>query len=82
MLYIRHHKWLTPDVICLLHGTRVTKEKITLVSPIKRPAWQPVLNPVYVKLEKLVICICGIPKFETGALYITYNYIINDSSRM
>ena len=54
-----------------------------LVSPIKCPAWQPILNPVYLKLEKLVICICGIAKFETGALYIiTYNYIINDSSRM
>ena len=40
------------------------------------------LNPVYFKLEKLVICTCGIAKFETGALYITYNYIINVSSRM
>ena len=28
-----------------------------------------------------MICICGIAKFETGALYITYNFIINDSSR-
>ena len=59
-----------------------TREKIALVSPIKCPAWQPILNPVYLKLEKLVIRICGIAKFETGALYITYNYIINDSSRM
>ena len=41
-----------------------------------------ILNPVYLKLEKLVICTCGIAKFETGALYITYNYIIDDSSRM
>ena len=49
---------------------------------MKCPAWQPILNPVYLKLEKLVICICGIAKLETGALYITYNYIINDSSRM
>ena len=82
MLYTRHHKWLTLDVICLLHGTRVTRDKIALVSPLKCPAWQPILNPVYLKLENLVICICGIVKFETGALYITYNYIINDSSRM
>ena len=73
MLYIRHHKWLTPDVIYLLHGTRVTRDKIAMVSPIKCSAWQPILNPVYLKLEKLVICICGIAKFETGALYITYN---------
>ena len=79
MLHIRHHKWLTPDVIYLLHGRKVTIDKIALVSLI---AWQPILNPVYFKLEKLVICICGIAKFETGALYITYNYIINDSSRM
>ena len=82
MLYIRHHKWLTPDVIYLLHSRRVTREKIALVSPIKCPAWQPIINPVYLKLEKLVICICGIAKFETGALYVTYNYIINHSSRM
>ena len=82
MLYIRHHKWLTPDGIYLLHGRTVTREKIALVSPIKCPAWQPILNSVYLKLEKLVICICGIAKFETGALYITCNYIINDSSRM
>ena len=82
MLYTRHHKWLTLDVIYLLHGTRVTREKIALVSPLKCPAWQPILNPVYLKLEKLFICICGIAKFETGALYITYYYIINDSSRM
>ena len=82
MLYIRHHKWLAPDVIYLLHGRRVTREKIALVSPIKCPAWQPILNLVYLKLEKLVICLCGIAKFETGALYITYNYIINDSSRV
>ena len=82
MLYIRHHKWLTSDVIYLFHGTRVNREKIALVSPIKCPAWQPILNPVYLKLEKLVICICGIAKFETGALYITYNCIINDSNRM
>ena len=82
MLYIRHRKWLTPDVIYFLHGTRVTREKIALVSPIKCPAWQPILNPVYLKLEQLVICICVIAKFETGALYITYNYIVNDSSRM
>ena len=82
MLYIRHHKWLTPDVIYLLHGRRVTREKIALVSPIICPALQPILNPVYLNLEKLVICICGIVKLETGALYITYNYIINDSSRM
>ena len=39
-----------------------------------------ILNPVNLKLEKLVICTCGIAKFETGALYITHNYIINDSS--
>ena len=82
MLYTWYHKLLTLDVIYLLHGTRVTREKIALVSPLKCPAWQPILNPVYLKLEKLVICICGIAKFETGALYITYNYIMNDSSRI
>ena len=82
MLYTRHHKWLTLDVIYLLHGTRVTREKIALVSPLKCPTWQPILNPVYLKLEKMVICTCGIAKFEPGALYITYNYIISDSSRM
>ena len=82
MLYTRHLQWVTLDVLYLLHGTRVTREKIALVSPLKCPAWQPILNPVYLKLEKLVICICGIAKFETGALYITYNYITNDSSRM
>ena len=82
MLYIRHHKWLTPDGIYLLHGKRVTREKIALVSPIKYLAWQPIFNPVYLKLKKLVICICGIETFGTGALYITYDYIINDSSRM
>ena len=82
MLYIRHYKWPTPDVIYLLHGRRVTRDKIALVSPIKCPAWRPPLNPVYLKLGKLVICICGIAKFETGALYITYNYIINASSRI
>ena len=81
MSYIRHHKWLTPDVIYLLHGTRVSREKIALVSPIKCPAWQPILNPVYLKLGKMVIFICGVAKFETGALYITYNYTINDLSR-
>ena len=47
MLYIRHHKWLIPDVIYILYGTRVTKEKIALVSPMKCPAWQPILYPVY-----------------------------------
>ena len=41
-----------------------------------------ILNPVYLKLEKRVIYTCGIAKFETGALYMTYNYIIDDSSRM
>ena len=82
MFYTRHHKRPTLDVIYLVHGTRVTREKIALVSPLKCPALQPILNPVYLKLEKLVICICGIAKFETGALYTTYNYIINDSSRM
>ena len=51
MLYIRHHKWLTPDAIYLSHGTRVTREKIALVSPIEYPEWQPMLNPVYLKLE-------------------------------
>ena len=81
MLYIRHHKRLTPDAT-YLHGRRVTREKIALASPIKYLAWQPILNPIYLKLEKLVICICGIAKLETGALYIMYNYIINDSSRM
>ena len=82
MLYTRHHKWLTLDGIYLVHGTKVTREKIALVSPLKCPAWQPILNTVYLKLEKLVICICGIANFETGALYIMYNYIINDLSRM
>ena len=82
MLYIRHHKWLTLDVIYLFHGTRVTREKFALVSPIKCPAWQPKLNLVFLKLEKLVICIRGIAKFETGNLHITCNYIINDSSRI
>ena len=51
MLYTRHHQWVTLDVIYLLHGTRVTREKIALVSPLKCPAWQPILNPVYLKLE-------------------------------
>ena len=55
-------------------------EKIVMVSPIKCPAWQPILNTICLKLEKLVIFICGIAKFETGALYITYNYIINGSA--
>ena len=32
-----------------------------------------ILNPVYLKIEKLVICTCGIAKIETGALNITYN---------
>ena len=41
-----------------------------------------ILNLVYLKLEKLVICSCGIAKFETGALYMTYNCIIDDSSWM
>ena len=82
MFYTRHPKWLTPDVLYLLHGKRITREKIALVSPIKCPAWQPILNLVHLKLEKLVICTCGIAKLETGALYIAYNYIINDSSRM
>ena len=45
MLYTRHHQWVTLDVIYLLHGTRVTREKIALVSPLKCPAWQPILNP-------------------------------------
>ena len=40
------------------------------------------IKPGIFKLEKLAICTCGIAKFETGALYITYNYIINDLSRM
>ena len=51
MLYTRHHRWVTLDIIYLLHGTRVTREKIALVSPLKRPAWQLILNPVYLKLE-------------------------------
>ena len=38
MLYTRHHQWVTLDVIYLLHGTRVTREKIALVSPLKCPA--------------------------------------------
>ena len=50
MLYTRYHKWLTLDVIYLVHGTRVTREKIALVSPLKCPAWQPISNPVYLKL--------------------------------
>ena len=37
-LYL-NHKWITPDVIYLLHGTGVPREKISLVSPIKYPAW-------------------------------------------
>ena len=40
------------------------------------------IKPGILKAGKPVICICGIAKFETGALYITYNYIINDWSRM
>ena len=40
MLYTRHHQWVTLDVIYLLHGTRVTREKIALVSPLKCPAWR------------------------------------------
>ena len=51
MLYNRHHQWVTLDIIYLLHGTRVTREKIALVSPLKRPDWQLILNPVYLKLE-------------------------------
>ena len=51
MLYTRHHQWVTLDIIYLLHGTRVTREKIALVSPLKRPDWQLILNPVYFKLE-------------------------------
>ena len=51
MLYTRHHRWVTLDIIYLLHGTRVTREKIALVSPLKRPDWQLILNPVYLKLE-------------------------------
>ena len=81
MLYTRHHQWVTLDVIYLLHGTRVTREKIALVSP-KMPCMATHIKPGILKAGKLVICICGIAKFETGALYITYNYIINDSSRM
>ena len=57
MLYIRHHKSRTPDVIYLIHGTGATREKIALDSPIKCPAGQPILNTVYLKLEKLAICI-------------------------
>ena len=55
MLYTRHHQWVTLDVIYLLHGTRVTREKIALVSPLKCPAWQPILNPVYLKLENRLL---------------------------
>ena len=89
MLYTRHHQWVTLDVIYLLHGTRVTREKIALVSPLKCPGFSSKMpcmathiKPGILKAGKPVICICGIAKFETGALYITYNYIINDSSRM
>ena len=45
------NQWVTLDIIYLLHGTRVTREKIALVSPLKRPDWQLILNPVYLKLE-------------------------------
>ena len=62
MLYTRHHQWVTLDVIYLLHGTRVTREKIALVSPLKCPAWQPILNLVYLKLE-------------TGYLYMRHRKI-------
>ena len=69
MLYTRHHQWVTLDVSYLLHGS-------------KMPCMATHIKPGILKAGKPVICICGIAKFETGALYITYNYIINDSSRM
>ena len=51
---------------------------IDLVSPIKYPAWQPLLNPVYLKREKRVTCTHGIAKFGTGAFYLTCTKTIND----
>ena len=48
MLYTRHHQWVTRDVIYLLHGTRRGEDCPGFSS--KMP-WQPILNPVYLKLE-------------------------------
>ena len=81
MLYTRHHQWVTLDVSYLLHGTRVTRRDCPGFSS-KMPCMATHIKPGILKAGKPVICICGIAKFETGALYITYNYIINDSSRM
>ena len=42
------HEWLDPDVIYLsFPGRKSHREEIALVSPIKCPAWQPLLNPVF-----------------------------------
>ena len=35
----------------ILYSTQHNRWKIALVSPLKCPAWQPILNPVYLKLE-------------------------------
>ena len=40
------------------------------------------IKPGIFKAGKTGKLIYGIAKFETGALYITCNYTINDSSRM
>ena len=75
MLYTRHHQWVTLDIIYLLHGTRVTREKIDCPGfSSKAPCMATHIKPGILKAGKPVICICGIAKFETGALYITYNY--------
>ena len=68
MLYTRHHKWLTLDVIYFLHGTRVTKEKIALVSPLKgfsskMPCMATHIKPGILKAGK------------TGYLYMRYRKI-------
>ena len=53
MLYTRHHKWLTLDVIYLLHGTKVTREKIALVSPLKLPCMATHIKPGILEAGKI-----------------------------
>ena len=52
MLCTRHHKWLTLDVIYLLHGTRVTREKIALVFSSKMPCMATHIKPGILKAGK------------------------------
>ena len=65
------HKRLDPDAIIFLIQDASVIREITLVSPIKWPVWQPLVNPVYFKREKRISCTYGIAKFETGAFYLT-----------